>query len=444
MPSCKTAVMFVSLLGACTADAPAVGQPTLDVTAVRADGVEAQIAIGDELLVISSQLESRPALTDASDPLAEPAAADEMVRSTIVRLASGEIVASFSVAVDDGETTGTISGQPFGRPDDEASDDDAALWASIAGTPQGQIVDVLSLAASASLVSGVDDSAAPFVTDISALSATLHDLATPVAAEDAPDALPAEVSDVATGAHHMTALGWDFASGPNRRVLLIPNAGGVIGIHSASNELAIDKVIQTMRNDPNNTLGIREVEPYEYNTSRAYRRMVARAVAKAQGATPGTQPMLVLFNTGRFGSHDPMSTLPGRGAHRAARTLRALLRDHPEVRLSVEVYCNGDMTALEWTDRRAELGRWAAQVRIPRARVTVDEDLSSTTASSGEHYGTLGNTDHFNAMLLEEATHVFHGGWGGVDYVATGPTGTYPTLPSTFAVVRNIMATYDR
>jgi hypothetical protein len=443
MPGRKTALMFASMLGACVADAPVVVPPTLEVTAVQADGVDATIEIDGKLFVVSSRLESRAALVDASDPFADSAPADEMVRSTTVRLASGVQVASFSVAVDDGEVTGTVSGQSFGHPDDETSDDDAALWASITGSADGHVVDVLSLAASASLDSGVDASAAPFVTDISELSATLHDLATPPL-DDAPDALGAEVSDVTTAAHHMTTLGWDFASGPNRRILLVPNAGGVIGIHSAANTLAIDKVLQTMRNDPTFTLGIREVEPYEYNTSRAYRRMVGRLVAQAQQATPGTQSMMVLFNSGRLGSHDPMSTLPGGGAGRAARTLRALLRDHPEVRLSIELYCAGNMTALEWANRRAQLGRWAAKVRIPRARVTVDEDLSSTTASSGEHYGTLGNTAHFNAMLLEEATHVFHGGWGGVDYVATGPTGTYPTLPSTFDVVRNIMTTYAR
>ena len=67
---------------------------------------------------------------------------------------------------------------------------------------------------------------------------------------------------------------------------------------------------------------------------------------------------------------------------------------------------------------------------------------ASTTAASGEHYGTMGNVGHFNAMLAGEAVHAFRGGWGGVDYVASGPTGVYPTLQSTFDVVRNIMVTY--
>jgi hypothetical protein len=448
MPVYKTAFAFASMLGACVADVPvdAVGSK-LDITALDSNGLDARIRIDGQLFTLSSRLESRPPLVDATDPLADPTSGDELVRTTTLQRANGDTIASFSVAVADGEMTGAISDQPFGRPQDETSDDDAALWATIAGSPDGRVIDALSVAASASLDSGLDASAAPFVADVSHVSAMLHDLAAPPDLDLTTDTLGLGETAAVAATHHITTLGWDFGSGPNRRVFLIPNQSGAIGIHSASNELAIAEKRQSIQDRPDFTLGIREVEPYEYNTSRAYRRMVARVVGQAHAAGTATQPILVMFNTGRYGSHDPMSTLPGLNAdnqrnHRAARALRTVLHENPELRFAVELYCAGDMTESQWTSRRARLGHWAAKVGIGRARITIDEDISATTVASGEHYGALGNIGHFNAMLAIEADHVFHGGWGGIDYVSSPPTGAYPTHTSTYDVVHQIMSTY--
>ena len=142
-----------------------------------------------------------------------------------------------------------------------------------------------------------------------------------------------------------------------------------------------------------------------------------------------------------------MTTLPGinsDGSRRpvAARALRMLLRRHPSVHLAVELYCAGNMDASGWQGRREHLGRWAATVGVVHKRVTIDEDLSNTTAASGEHYGTMGDPGHFNALLQQEAAAASNGGWAGVDYVATPPSGTYPTLTSTYDVVAGIMQKY--
>src|SRR5262249_2517038 len=159
----------------------------------------------------------------------------------------------------------------------------------------------------------------------------------------------------------------------------------------------------------------REVEPYNYNTSSSYRTMVTRLVGEAENAVPTPHPILILVNTGINGSHDPMTTLPGAGAPVAAAALRQLLARHPTVRLSLELYCSGAMSASAWHARPVHLANWAQAVAIDRHRITVNEDISNTTASSGESYGTLGQPDAFNRLLLLQAADARNIGFGGVD-----------------------------
>ncbi|HEY8074330.1 MAG TPA: hypothetical protein VIF62_09475, partial [Labilithrix sp.] len=211
------------------------------------------------------------------------------------------------------------------------------------------------------------------------------------------------------------------------------------GIHSASNALVIAPTVQmAAENNPTWTLGIREVEPLEYNTQPAYRAMVERLVKQAENVATSPRRILLLFNTGANGSHDPMTTLPGAGAPNAAAELRALLTAHAEVRLSMEVYCSGAMTAAAWHSRLAALKTWASDVGIATSRVTVNEDLSNTTAASGESYGTLGDPTTFNARLIAQADDAKKMGFGGIDYISTPPSGTYPTLASTYDTIRTI------
>ncbi len=97
----------------------------------------------------------------------------------------------------------------------------------------------------------------------------------------------------------------------------------------------------------------------------------------------------------------------------------------------MEVYCSGAMTAAEWHARLVALRTWAADIGVSTSRVTVNEDLSNTTAASGESYGTLGDPMTFESRLVVQAYDAKQMGFGGVDYIATPPSGTYPTLAST-------------
>ncbi len=239
-----------------------------------------------------------------------------------------------------------------------------------------------------------------------------------------------------------SVLPWWSAAGIPVKVVLLPNQGDVIGIHSASNVLVVAaSEQQAAENNPTWTLGIREVEPLEYNTQADYRAMVGRLVKQAEGVATSPRRILLLFNTGSNGSHDPMTLLPGAGAPNAAADLEALLAAHPDVRLSMEVYCSGAMTVAEWHARLVALKTWASDVGVSLSRVTVNEDLSNTTAASGESYGTLGDPTTFESRLVVQADDAKKMGFGGVDYIATPPSGTYPTLASTYDTIRTIYKT---
>lgn len=238
-----------------------------------------------------------------------------------------------------------------------------------------------------------------------------------------------------------SVLPWWSAAGIPVKVVTLANEGDVIGIHTATNDLVVStQVQQAVENNATWTLGIREVEPLEFNTDPDYRAMVGRLVTEAKSVASSPRRVLLLFNTGTKGSHDPMTTLPGvgTGTAKAAADLKALLAAHPEVRLSMEVYCSGAMTATAWHDRLVALKSWSADVGIALSRVTVNEDISNTTAASGESYGTLGDPDTFNQRLLTQAADAKQMGFGGVDYVPTPPSGKYPTLASTYDTIRTI------
>lgn len=266
--------------------------------------------------------------------------------------------------------------------------------------------------------------------------------AAPTETPDAP--APPPSSDPATpdappAVQPFSVLPWWSAAGIPVKVVLLPNEGAVIGIHSATNDLVIAATQQqAAENNPTWTLGIREVEPYEYNTQADYRAMVGRVVKQAEAVASSPRRILLLFNTGTHGSHDPMTLLPGAGAPNAAADLKALLAAHPEVRLSMEVYCSGAMTAPQWHARLVALKTWATDIGISLSRVTVNEDLSNTTAASGESYGTLGDPTTFESRLVTQADDAKKMGFGGVDYISTPPSGTYPTLASTYDTVRTI------
>jgi len=245
--------------------------------------------------------------------------------------------------------------------------------------------------------------------------------------------------DAPAPAPPFSVLPWWSAAGIPVKVVLLPNEGDVIGIHTASNDLVVAAPVQqALENNASWTIGIREVEPLEYNTSADYRAMVARLVQEAESVASTPRRILLLFNTGTKGSHDPMTTLPGAGAAKAAADLVGLLAAHAQVRLSMEVYCSGAMTSSEWHDRLVALKSWAADVGVSASRVTVNEDISNTTAASGESYGTLGHPDTFNQRLVAQADDAKKMGFGGVDYISAPPSGTYPTLASTYDTIRAI------
>ena len=294
-----------------------------------------------------------------------------------------------------------------------------------------------------------------FLAAVAGCSAAAEDVASappdapPSAAPpDAPDAAvapPSPPSDASTGSDAtavvkpFSVLPWWSAAGIPVKVVLLPNEGQVIGIHSASNDLVISaQQQQAAENNPSWTLGIREVEPLEYNTQADYRAMVGRLIHEAENVASSPRRILLLFNTGTMGSHDPMTLLPGSGAPNAAADLKALLAAHPEVRLSMEVYCSGAMTAAQWHARLVALKTWASGIGVPLSRVTVNEDLSNTTAASGESYGTLGDPTTFESRLVVQADDAKKMGFGGVDYISTPPSGTYPTLASTYDTIRTI------